>query len=98
MCFVDEQNQVMSLFHFIDDALDPFFKHAAQHGAGDDAAHLQLHDMRTTQTHWNLLRLQLNQACESFDDGGFADTWLTDKHGRIGPLSVASDLDNLLNL
>ena len=40
VCFVNEEDQVVAFLDFVDDALDPFFKHAAQHGAGDDAAHL----------------------------------------------------------
>src|SRR4029079_16226788 len=80
-----------------DDALDSFLEHAAQHGAGNNAAHLQLHDVRTAQPHRNLFGFQLDQTCKTFDDGRFADTGLTDEHRLIGPLAVAQDLYNLLN-
>ncbi len=60
MRFIDEQNQVVALFHFIDDAFDALFEHPAQHGAGHDAAHLQLHDVRVTQTRRNFLWLEFD--------------------------------------
>jgi hypothetical protein len=48
MRLIDEQNHVVALFDFVDDAFDSLFEHAAQHGAGDDAAHLQLHHVRVS--------------------------------------------------
>ena len=98
MRFVDEENQVVAFFDFVDDALDSFFKHAAQHRARDDAAHLQLHHMRTTQTRRNFFRFQLDQARQPFDDRSLADAWFTNQHRRICTLAMAEDLDHLLNL
>src|SRR6185369_1862252 len=78
-------------------AFDSFFKHAAQHCARDNAAHLKLHNVRRTKPHGNLFRFQLDQTRESLDDGSLADTRLTNEHRRIGSLAMAEDLDNLLD-
>ncbi len=95
---VDEEDQVVALLDLVDDALDALLEHAAQHRARDEAAHLQLHDVRAAQARRNLLRLELDQAREAFDHGGLADARLADEHRRVGALAVAEDFDHLLNL
>ena len=96
--FVDEENQVVALFNFVDDSLDSLFKHAAQHRAGDDAAHLQLHDVRAAQTRRNFFRLQLDQPRQSFDHRSLADAGFANQHRRICAFAMAKNLDDLLNL
>src|SRR5205807_10075036 len=96
--FVDEKNQIVAFFDFVDDAFDSFFKHAAQHGAGDDAAHLQLHHVRVAQTRRNFLWLEFDHARESFNHGGLTNAGLADQHRRIRSLAMTKNLDNLLNL
>ncbi len=80
MRLVDEQNQVIAIFDFINDAFDAFFEHAAQHSPGHDAAHLQLHDVRVAQARRNFLRLEFDQPRQSFDHCGLAHARLADQH------------------
>ena len=80
MRFVDEQNQVIAILYLVDDAFDALFKHAAQHRAGHDSTHLQLHDVRVSQTRGNFLRLEFDQASEAFDYRSLADARFTNKH------------------
>src|SRR6266849_2644 len=98
MRFIDEQNQVVALFHLIDDAFDALFEHSPQPGPGHDPTHLQLHDVRVAQARWNFLRLEFDQTRQSFDHRGFADAWFADEHRRVRPLAMAKDFDDLLNL
>ena len=98
MRFVDEENQVVALFDFVDDALDTFFKHSAQHGAGNYPAHLQLDHVRVSQTRRNLLRLQLDHPGEAFDHGSLADARFPNQHRRVSALAMTKNFDDLLNL
>ncbi len=98
MRFVDKEDDVVFLFDLIDDALDAFLKHAAEHRSGDEAAHLKLHDMCVAQAGRYFFRLQFDQPCEALDDGRFADAGLADEHRRIRPLAVREDLDHLMYL
>ena len=97
MRFVDEQNQVIAILYLVDDAFDALFKHAAQHRAGHDSTHLQLHDVRVSQTRGNFLRLEFDQAGQAFYDRRFAHAWFANEHRRIGALAMAGDFDYLLN-
>ena len=56
--FVDEEDQIVALFDFVDYALNALFEHAAQHRAGDDARHLKLNDVRVAQALRHAVRLQ----------------------------------------
>ena len=77
---IDEENQIISLFNLIDDSFDSLFKHATQHCAGYEAAHLQLHDMRVAQARRNPFGLELDQTSKTFDDGSFPNAWFTNQH------------------
>src|SRR5207302_10627122 len=96
--FIDEENQVVAFFDFVNDAFQALFKHAAQHRAGDNATHLQLHDVRIAQARWDFLWFEFNQASKTFDDGGLADARFTNEHRRVGAFAMAENFDDLLNL
>jgi len=38
--FIDEENQIIAFFNFIDDSLDALFKHTAQHRPRHETTHL----------------------------------------------------------
>src|SRR5687768_318658 len=98
MGFVNEQDQIVSLFDLVDDALNSLLKHAAQHGARNQAAHLQLHYMRTAQTRRDFFRLELNQTRQPFYYRSLANAWFSHEHRRIGALAMTENLNHLLNL
>jgi hypothetical protein len=47
MRLINKQNQVIAFFDLVDDSLDSFFKHSAQHRTRYEPAHLELDHMRT---------------------------------------------------
>ena len=98
MRFIDEENQIVVVFDFIDDTLDSFFKHSAKHCARDNAAHLKLDHVRTAQARWHLLGLEFDQARYTLDHRCLPHTGLTNQHRRIGTLAMTKNLDDLLDL
>ena len=80
MRFVYKEDQVVAILNFVDDALDPFFEHAAQHGAGNNTAHLELHYVRVPQARRDLVRFEFYQAGQSLNYCGFPHAWFSHKH------------------
>src|SRR5690606_22223538 len=95
---IDEKNDVVLLLYLIDYPFDPLLKHSAEHRSGDQAAHLQLHDMRIAKPGRNLFRFQLYEPCKPFYHRRFADARFTDKHRRIRTLAMRKYLDHLPDL
>jgi hypothetical protein len=95
---VDEQHQVGPLLHLADDVVETVLEHAAQHGAGDDAVHLQVDDLAVAQPRGNRVRFELDAPRQPFDDGRLADAGLTDQHHGVRPFAVRENLEHLLNL
>src|SRR5262249_42467655 len=96
--FVDEQDQIVSLFDLVDDSLDALFEHASEHGSGDDARHLQLDDVSVSESLGDGVGLKFNLASETLDDRGLSDAGLADEHRGVRALSMAEYFDDLTNL
>ena len=78
--------------------LHPILEHAAQHRTGHHAVHLQVDHLAVAQPQRHRLRIELEAPGQPLDDGRLADAGLADEDHRVGPLAVAEDLDDLLDL
>ncbi len=97
MRLIDEEDDVVTFLHFIEDAFDSFLEHTAEHRACDESAHLKLHDVRVTQTRRNFLRFEFDESRESFDDSGLSDSRFPDQHRGVRAFLVAENFDHLLD-
>ena len=91
MHLVDEQDDIaFGLFDLVQNTFQPFFKLAAIFGAGNQAAHIERHQLAVLQGIGNVA---IGDAqCEALSDCGFSDTGFADQHGVVFG-TAGKDLD-----
>ena len=93
MYFVDEENNIMTVFQLLKQEPDAFFKLSAIFCSSHNGCHIQTHHTLSVK-HRGSLSLN-NSLGQTFHNGSFADTGLTDENGIVFLSSTKNFYDAL---